>query len=542
VEEIEIPQDLTVLSAEDLEALAATLVEAVTTLGAGPVSAESAAQMTTYADAVEAIDTVLATRAAEAQALSASHVAALGRIAGRPAPVAVETPEVTAAAEPVVAIRTPSAAALAAVAPSTSAPAGAPKAKSHLGVSGMVWADDVPNQRAGENVPDVLTLAAAMTERADVLRRGASEPKVVATLMGAYDELHTLSGNAAEDVLKLSDLDEEITAALCAPFTPYYEIGGQSSTVRPISNALAQFAAPRGGVSIYPTPRLADIVDGLGVWTSENDADDNALKEIPAEISCGTPAEFKIYGVYRSLKVKDMLALTFPELIAAYQNRLFAKWSQLAERRLLDAMYSEADALYLLNTPGNPIGHNAVGTWLGGMLRTLQIFKELERYDDQPFDAFVHESVNTILTEDQLNGYATGTGSPMIADVNAVLRDRGINVHYSKDRSTNALLERPLPAPINGGRISEFSSQVDVILTPRGNFRKLDRGMLNLGTAGNVLRDTTTVRRNEFVMFQEGWEGLVNLGAQVWHLRFNLCASGNQPPRQTNLIDCTETS
>ena len=113
MEEIEIPQDLTVLSAEDLEALAATLVEAVTTLGAGPVSAESAAQMTTYADAVEAIDTVLATRAAETQALSASHAAALGKIAGRPAPVAVETPEVTAAAEPVVAIRTPSAAALA---------------------------------------------------------------------------------------------------------------------------------------------------------------------------------------------------------------------------------------------------------------------------------------------------------------------------------------------------------------------------------------------------------------------------------------------
>ena len=131
---------------------------------------------------------------------------------------------------------------------------------------------------------------------------------------------------------------DEITAALCAPATPYYGLACANVLRRPVFNSLPQFQAPRMKVSIPESPSLSDIVTGVGQWTAEDDADADAVKLACQTIACGTPTEYVMYGVYRCLTIKNMLAMSNPELVEAYLNRLGAAHARLAEQLLLNAM------------------------------------------------------------------------------------------------------------------------------------------------------------------------------------------------------------
>lgn len=545
VEVIEIPANLDEMESDALTDLRAELAEATTSLATGTVTPEVLAVMKTYAAGIKAINESLASRQTADEQLAADTAAVLAEVgAAVPAPAAeveVEAPAAELAAEPAkpgytprVTLR-PSAAAMAAVAAADPAV----PAKS-LTTSNMVYAENVPSKSEGSEVCSLVELASALWDRHKSMRGRTTEGKIVAKVLASYDEDHKLSGNAQEDMLKLTMVDTEVTAALCAPYTPYYDLGCMSSTARPLRNALAQLQAPRGGVTIYPSPRLSDIVDGTGVWTADDDADADAVKNAAAEIACSSSTSFEIYGVYKSLRVKDMLQMTYPELVAAYMNRLSAVWARLAERQLLNAMFNAADKTLIVNSASNPIGYNGVGTFVGGLLRALNFYKEVERYEDQPFDAFVHRSVvDGILKEDDINGYSVQERDLVFSDIQGVLSDFGINLVSYIDKSDLLINEVPLDVPVNGGDLPQYPEQVDIILAPRGNFRLLDRGELNIGTANNVLRDTTTITKNEFVIFQEAFEGLVDLGCDVWHLRMDICPNGAKTPMASSAISCS---
>lgn len=339
-------------------------------------------------------------------------------------------------------------------------------------------------------------LAADMLETFPTISTGRRE--TLATIEGDYTG-RQLTENALENL--------ELTAAMCAPATPYYNLGCMNTTRRPVFNALPQFAAPRGAVSIYPSPTLADITGGRGVWTAADDANPSATKAACQTIQCADSETYRIYGVYRCLTVKNMSQLTFPELTEAYLNRLAAAHSRLAEQQLLNAMGTEADLV-----EARPLDYDGPVTVATQLAETLALHQEAQRWDNDGswlifLPRWVQAGIRVSLMRRRVTN-GQGVRVPTDAEINAVFTNVGFNPVWFIDTPTWA---QTIPAVRSATSANPLPTRVDAVIAPPGKFAVMDRGQLAVGVAANnIYRDNTSNSKNEFTMFFENFEGLVN--------------------------------
>lgn len=129
-------------------------------------------------------------------------------------------------------------------------------------------------------------------------------------------------------------------------------------------------------VSIMPSPTLSQITTGYGQWTAANDADDTATKSTCQTITCGSPTEYTMYGVYRCITIKNMLAMSYPELVEAWLNRLAAAHARLAEQLLLNAMGTGAT---MIDAP--LLGYGATTSVITTILNYIALYQETQRWD-----------------------------------------------------------------------------------------------------------------------------------------------------------------
>ena len=322
--------------------------------------------------------------------------------------------------------------------------------------------------------------------------------EVLATIDGNY-EGRTLSENAIDNL--------ELTAAMCAPATPYYNLGCMNTTRRPVFGALPQFAAPRGAVSIYPSPTLSDVDGVAGIWTAEDDANPAAVKNDCAVIECADSETYRIYGVYRCLTVKNMSQLTFPELTEAYVNRLAASHSRLAEIQLLNAMATEADLV-----EARPLDFDGPVHVATQLAESLALHQEAQRWDNDGdwlvfLPRWVQAGIRVSLMRRRVtNGQGVRTVTD--AEINAIFTNVGFRPVWFIDTPTWA---QPIPAVRSATSANPLPTRVDAIVAPPSKFGVMDRGQLSVGVAANnIYRDNASNKRNEFTMFFENFEGLVN--------------------------------
>ena len=358
----------------------------------------------------------------------------------------------------------------------------------------------------------------------------------VASIKANYPAERQLDENPLFNLAKFEQ--DEITAAMCAPLPPVYELTGANTTRRPVFASLPNFQAPRGGASIYPSPSLADIEvannKGVGIWTSVEDANTNATKNACQTIPCATPTEYRIYGVYRCLTVKNLLAMTFPELVEAYMNRLHAAHSRLAERTLLEAM---GNATTLINAPR--LGYGGSVSITTTILNYILLYQELQRWDiEGELEAWLPRWVVLAMQMDQArrrNDSGAPLSIPSEAQIVQQFRDAGVNPHFFIDTPTWAT---PIPSIQVSNVLGLPPQAIDILIAPRGKFAVMDRGELSIGVTSNGLyRDNTSNNRNEFTMFFENFEGIINTNSLPAHrLRLPACWSGVQVADV--LVDC----
>jgi hypothetical protein len=382
--------------------------------------------------------------------------------------------------------------------------------------------DGIAGKAAGDNFGSWGELAQALADKSENVRSNTTEKFNVGRIAGVFSPDRILDENP---LFNLSLFDEaELTAAFCAPFEPQYDLACWTTDRRPVRNSLASYRAPRGGVTIYPSPSMEDVSTGFGIWTDADDDDDQAEK-VCATIECATPVEYKIYGVWRCLTVKNLLAMTFPELVEAYLNRLASQHARLAETQLLEAMATGADTLET-----NSLGYNASTSITTTILNYLALYQEQQRWDIGAMDAWLPRWVLFALKADLMrrrttNGYV---GAPSDAQINALFSDVGVTPHWYIDTPSWAT---PVPALAVSGRLGRFPRNLEVLVAPRGKFAVMDRGELSIGVTGNNLyRDNASNAKNEFTFFFENFEGVVNTNSCPAHLLQidNLCFNGQQ--------------
>jgi hypothetical protein len=289
---------------------------------------------------------------------------------------------------------------------------------------------------------------------------------------------------------------------------------------------------------VYPSPTLSDITTGYGQWTHLDDADEEAVKEACQEITCGTPVDYRIYGVYRCMTITNMMAMTFPELVEGWLNRLAAAQARLGETLLLEAMGANADAI-----DANETGFNASTSITTSILNYLALRVETERWDDVPMEAWIPRWLIRAMQMDQVRRRRTDGGFKMVPSVDEILRqfrDAGVEPHVTIDRPSWAT---PIPsvADVSNG-LNPLPTSAEILIAPRGKFAVMDRGDLSIGVApGGLYRDNSSNQKNNYTLFFENFEGLIDTNTCPAHiLQFEgLCYNGHQIADVTD-IACTE--
>lgn len=332
--------------------------------------------------------------------------------------------------------------------------------------------------------------------------------------------------------------DDSIVAA-CAPLQPYYGVGFYSSEARPVFGSLPKFNAPRGGVTIYQSPLFSDtglIASnvGKGQWTYTDDNNVNATKNVPYDFVCGTTEDFKVYGVYKSMTIRNLDAITFPELVAAHQNQLGARFARYAETLILDAMVAQAD-----QNVNASATYGASRTVLSRLSQITGQFREKERLDDSGLlDIWLPRWIRDGLREDVIRA-ANDSGVPEVvadATIASWFADFGAVPHFTYDAPT----AYGNITPQTGGVVNGWPDTFWYILSPKGNLGMLDLGTIDIGVnPTGTYRDTTLVSRNRFQLFMESFEGLVNRGAPVWRGSIEFLPNGAQPAGVTAISSNT---
>jgi hypothetical protein len=394
---------------------------------------------------------------------------------------------------------------------------------------------------AGERFESTAVLADALQQRWRQLGGGSDERLAVCRINANYPEqLHLVAGDNSENIARFGGLDirtpqaqQAITAAVCAPAQPYYGLGCESSLARPMWASLPKYQAPRGNVSVYPSPKLEDITggpagSGMGIWTQEMDADPDAVKTC-ARIPCAEPQTYGIYGAYACMTIKNMMAMTYPELVEAYLNRLGALHASMRERALLDGVLGSVN---VKNVTADAGGESASIFTIATLLELLSAAREVERFDDVTFvgwaPRWVREALRVDLARQKRTGGSAAERVAARGTVDSMFSALGVDMNWVYDTPSSGWAA---PDGIDdGGEVPHLPTEAPFILAPRGNFRALDGGNLTIGvTNNNIYRDNESNRHNEFTIFMENFEGIIDFGCTSYELKITgFCPSGVQ--------------
>ncbi len=392
--------------------------------------------------------------------------------------------------------------------------------------------DNVPGKRSGESFENWTEFSLACFDRAQSVNPSSAERIAVGRVVGEYPEDRILHDNVLLNLAKFEP--DELIAAMCAPCTPYYNLACSNTTRRPVFNSLPGFQAPRGCVSIYPSPSLSDIDTGFGRWTNVEDSIASSTKSECQTIECATPTEYRIYGVYRCLTVKNLLQLTYPELVEAYLNRLAARTARFAEIQLLELMAANVNTITM---PTYEVG--ASQSIVHQLLRYITGYQERERWDTPDLVAWAPRWLLNYIKADLWMQRRTDGSRRTVAsdaDVNALFASVGVTMNWFIDQPS---WQDAFPSqPSADGNLVTNPSGVQILVAPQGKFALMDRGELRVGVTGNnIYRDNVSNSRNEFTFFFENFEGIVDTtSCPADLLDFTLCFNGVQVDDTS--VDC----
>jgi len=568
----QVPEDLSALSDSELETLRKDLSEAIGFVTSGKVVLSNDAEKSALEDATKALVAVKALQsegkakaAADAQRLADAAAALEGddededeadeeaeeEEAEEEASASEDEGEEEAEeAEAEEATPVPAKLATAPAKPKKGVGSKDQPGNGGLDASRIVALDGVPGKHAGDAFSDWSDLAATLLERRRTVTDGSVAP--VGVIEAKYGKDRSLEGlDQMETLKKLTaasgssfggnatfSTPKELTAAMCAPVTPYYGMDCMNTTRRPVFNSLPGFPAPRGGVSIPTSPTLSDVTGGYGFWTKTDDADvANQTKNACLTVECPTSEEFFFYAVYRCLTVQNMMQMTWPEVVEAYLNRLAARTARAAEIQLLDLMATNVNRI---TAPGL-FTSAATALWTT-LLQYRSGAQERERWDlmDDNLEMWAPRWLQTYLRIDIARRRNTSVSTPHFAseaEVNQVFSDLGFNVHWFIDTPTWGVTA-PVQSTGNPTTLVAAPTSVNVLVAPSGKFALIDRGSLTIGLQGNnVVRDLATLKKNQFTMFFETFEGIVDTNScPADMLKIPLCFAGIQHADQA--VDC----
>jgi len=572
-----VPDDLTVASVEDLDALATSIQDTLTEVAQAASDGDLSAYVTDEFGPTALVDAATEARTAltairaelaareedptpddgdgdpepegddedETAAALADTLAALAADDPEPdeAPVAevveaVEEPEpaqlAAAAAPPTLVASNPGPANVALTpARPARAPAARPVAASVPRVSLVASTGQFPGVDMGGTI-DPITLGDMMIKQHHLFgeRPTGSEqkfPLARANWADLYPSERRLGADAIanQSLIAAATDEKEIAAEMqrrrksltaaggwCAPATPYYDLQSYGTAARPVRDSLPGFNAVRGGISHTTAPSLAGITDAIGIVTADDDAAGGTFAAKSCQVpDCPDFTTVLANAVYHCLQWGNMTARAYPELVAVWNDNTLTALARLAETYLLTRIGSLSTAVTAAQENG------AINTVIPKLVAAAAGMRSRHRMDPNRvlramLPAWAAPFLVTDVIKSQFQRFDTDE-----ARLTALLRSFNIEPTWYLDGATGA---GQVFGAQSAGALLGFPTSLVAYLFPEGTFIHIDAGTLELG----MVRDSVLNASNDFQTFGEFFENVARVGVESLKITFTVCNSG----------------
>jgi hypothetical protein len=328
---------------------------------------------------------------------------------------------------------------------------------------------------------------------------------------------------------------DSITASggFCAPLNVRYDVPSFTSDERPLRDALPAFLANRGGLTYMRPPSVADLADGVTIWTSSNDQNPtNPTQKQYHQVVCATVEEVALEAVVKSARFGNFSALSHPEIIQANLTALGAAHARVCEQQLVTAMSSQSTAV----TAGTILG--ATRDLLAALDRAgAELRNRFRTPPDFPLRVVAPDWLKDMLRTDLAREHPGATAERLAvadAEIETFLRVRNITPIWWLDASTTNFATQGVAALLG------WPSTVTLVLYIEGSFQFLDGGSLDLG----IVRDSVLNETNDAMVFAEVFESVAMLGPSGCSLAITvpLCPDGSTAEAVSTIGVCSTGS
>lgn len=325
--------------------------------------------------------------------------------------------------------------------------------------------------------------------------------------------------------------DGALTAAICAPPEPVYDIPTLGTEERPVKDFLPSFGATRGGIVYRRGLSLtgAGTIGANSSGVTANWIDGDANKFVLA-VACPSTVTTSVEAFVARAEVSNMQGQFDPESVAAALRLQMVLWARGAETSLLDTIDANSSPIGADNSTVIGFGRLLLQRFniLATTLRSRQRMAK-----DATLDLMLPSWVINAYQDDiswESPGDGLETQEQAAADLERRLAARNIRVGWFLDQQLMQTQEASVPA------LAGYPQQVTGYMFEPGAHLFLDGGELNLG----IVRDSTLNNTNEYQTFMETFEAVAYRGVESWSLEINVCPSGSTSA--PTAISCAEAS
>lgn len=318
------------------------------------------------------------------------------------------------------------------------------------------------------------------------------------------------------------------------PAPVVYDIPVLADADRSVRACLPSVGADRGGLTFVRPPSYASITQGgpgtttaaTGIWTNTTDTTPGGTVKSKQTVANPASVTRQLDAVYMQLQFGVLQARSFPELVRSWTQNTEAAWADEGDRKLLDLI----EGFSITKTLTQAALASATRDFLAMHISLASQERRRQRMRPDAMLRLMYPSwVEDLVVIDLLrSGTSFVDTSPQVVArsyIREQLARANINSCPLRTDSTvtkNGGATRSIQAEVTATDFNELPTIARSYLFHEGAFVVADGGAENLG----IVRDADLVNTNDFRIFSESFETVLDRGIWAYVTDVYLCPSG----------------
>jgi hypothetical protein len=328
------------------------------------------------------------------------------------------------------------------------------------------------------------------------------------------------------------------SGAQCTPQTQLYDFFRLAEPIQDVENAIPTVQAPRGGIRYIQANCDIQGAGAVGLWGSEAGGPPPALDpdtdEKPcATVTCPSVAEVLVEAVTQCTIFDNLQYRTFPELIENFLEDVAVQFTLKKQTYYLDAIDTASTQTVGIGSYG------AARSMVYDLTVAAVAYRKRHHMPrNARLSVLMPDWAVDVVKADLFNDGSQGLDYLNVPDSALVqaFASRNLDVTFYYDDPTSVAGDNPLTTAQagSGAELNDYPCVASSYLYAPGTFVKLDGGSLDVG----LVRDHALNKTNDFAMFMEEWIGIAQLGCESVRIDSTVVPSGARAPYAAALREC----